>query len=436
MKAASRRIIARLFELQAARLIRRHRLRVVAVAGSVGKTSTKLAIATVLRQKYPTLVHEGNYNSELGLPLSIFEQSVPTVLFNPFAWMSRLARSERQIRGRYPYQILVLELGTDHPGEIGRYLRYLKPEIGVMTAVTPEHMEFFPGGLDEVAAEELLLAAASTHFVANFDEIPASYRHKYIDSHSKHYYYGLDSKVDYGFSHTQTDLINGTTGTLSKDGHVRIVGATIALFGAHSAKAAAAAYAVGDLFGLSLDQIKAGLAELHPVSGRMNPLVGINDSTIIDDTYNALPDAVSAALRALADAPVAGRRIALLGSMNELGQDSSRYHEAVGEAAAGLDLLVTLGDQANRYLGPAAVRAGLDPTHLKATDSPYAAAAYLRQTLTSGDVLLAKGSQNGVFAEEAVAQLLADPADRAKLVRQSSAWIRTKRAQFPDAPTS
>src|SRR4051812_7073982 len=108
MKPLVRRFIAKLFERQVRRLIASRHLKVVAVAGSVGKTSTKMAIATVLNEKYRVLVHPGNYNSELGLPLSVFEMSVPSVLFNPFAWAVRLIRSEFMLRD-YSYDVLVLE---------------------------------------------------------------------------------------------------------------------------------------------------------------------------------------------------------------------------------------------------------------------------------------------------------------------------------------
>ena len=430
MKAHFRRFIASLFEHQVRRLVARHHLKVVAVGGSVGKTSTKTAIATVVSEKYRTLVHPGNYNSELGLPLSVLELSVPASLINPFAWIWRLIQSERLLHN-YPYQVLVLELGTDHPGEIPLYLSYLRPDVGVLTALTPEHMENFPGGLDQVAAEELVLAAASKVFLANLDETPAKYRRKYVDPHANHHYYGLGGEVEYGFELTSTDPINGTSGQLIHAGHSVIKHLQLDLFGAHSAKAAVAAYAVGDLLGLTKLQIENGLAKLAPVSGRMNPLPGQGGSTIIDDTYNSSPDAVIAALTALNAAPVTGRRIAILGSMNELGPESPVYHEQVGEAAAGVDLLITIGTLAGQYLGPAAVRAGLDPTRFVSADSPYAAGEYLKVMLAQGDVVLVKGSQNGVFAEEAVKLLLADPTDASKLVRQSPSWLRTKSAQFP-----
>jgi UDP-N-acetylmuramyl pentapeptide synthase len=429
MKTFLRRIIASLFERQVRRLIARHHVRVIAVGGSVGKTSTKAAIAAVLGEKFRTLGQSGGYNSEIGLPLSVFELSVPATLWNPLAWAWRLMESER-LMAHYPYEVIVLELGTDHPGEMARYLRYLTPDIAVITAITPEHMANFPGGLDEVAAEELRLAGKATRVLANLDEIPAKYRHHYIDAHPDHRYYGLGVGPDFGFVMEHTDPISGTTGNITHGGHVALKGIKLSLFGAHSAKAALAAYAVGDMLGLSKHQIEARLTQLTPTAGRMNPLPGANGSIIVDDSYNAQPDAVLAALAALAAAPGKGRRIAILGSMNELGPDAASYHQQVGAAAAGLDFLVTIGPDANHYLGPAAVTAGLDPTRFKPSDSPYTAGEFVKLLLQSGDVVLVKGSQNGVFSEEAAKLLLADPADAQKLVRQSPAWLRTKAKQF------
>jgi UDP-N-acetylmuramyl pentapeptide synthase len=405
MKAAFRRLVAKLFEHQARRLIARHKLRVVAVAGSVGKTSTRAAIAAVLARKY-SIPSVPGYNTEIGLPLSIFEMHVPSLLINPLPWISRLIRTEQIIRGQYPHNLLVLELGTDHPGEIAYYLRYLNPDIGVITAVTPEHMEFFPGGLDDVAKEELSLAPASKTIIINDDAVPEKYQHQYLAKHPHVIKYGTHHRI-----------------ALPETPHI---------IGEHMRSALKAAAIVAHELKVPADDITKAIADIRPVAGRMAVLDGLNGSTIIDDTYNSSPDAVAAALETLADYPAKGRRIALLGSMAELGADSPRYHREAGAQAAGVDLLVTVGELANQHLGPAAVAAGLDPTRYKSADSPYAAADYLKLILHPGDVLLAKGSQNGVFTEEAVKHLLADPTDRAQLVRQSPFWLRIKESQFPD----
>ncbi len=433
MKATFRRLVARTFERQVVRLIKRHRLKVVAVAGSVGKTSTRADIVTVLRHKYRTQnISQPGYNSEIGLPLSVFDFTVPSSLLNPFSWLWLWLRSEITIFSRYPHQVLVLELGTDHPGEMRRYLRYLRPDVGVLTAITPEHMENF-AGLEAVAAEEMLLADSSGKFLANHDDIPISVRRQYIQPHPKHYYYGLDRQVAYSARLHSSDPVEGTVASFYKAAHEILHDASLRIYGPSSLKSAIAAFAVGDLMGMKAHEIMRGLDQIRPVRGRMNVLEGLNGSTIIDDTYNSSPAAATASLQALCDMDNGGRKIAIMGSMNELGPGGPQYHEEVGAAAAGVDLLVTIGELANRHLGPAAVKAGLDPAKFKTADSPYAAGKYVRIMLSPNDVVLAKGSQNRVFAEEAVKQLLGRAEDTAELVRQSDSWMRTKQAQFNDS---
>jgi UDP-N-acetylmuramoyl-tripeptide--D-alanyl-D-alanine ligase len=395
MKSVFRRAVARVLEWQVRRLIRRHAPKIVVVAGSVGKTSTKLAVATVLKQKFRTLVHEGNYNSEIGLPLSVFRLEAPLALLNPFAWLWRFLQAEGEIWGRYPYNVLVLELGTDRPGEITRYTRYLKPDIGVITAVSPEHMANF-SGLDAVAAEELALAPACRQVVVAHDQVPERYQNKHLGERIKPVYYSLSSKSGYGLKAKESNPLSGTICDITKDGKPVLKSVSLPLYGSHVLRSAVAAYAVGEIMGLSKVLLEAGLEAIKPTSGRMQVLPGLNGSTIIDDTYNSSPSSAIAALEALATAPAKGRRIAILGSMNELGMGSPRYHQEVGAAAAGVDLLITVGANAIKYLGPAAVKAGLDPTRLKPADSPYLAGDYLKLMLQPGDVVLLKGSQNGI----------------------------------------
>ncbi len=435
MKAALRRSMAALLELQTRRLMARRRFTVIGVSGAVGKTTTKIAIGTVLKEKYRVLVQPGSFNDEIGLPLACFNLELPGNIFNPFPWFRILAKMELQIHRPYPYDVLVIEVGTDAPGEIPRTLTYVQPDIGVVTAVAAEHMEYF-GNLDAVAAEELALVAGSKRAVVNHDDIAEKYRRRYVDeAPGEHYYYGLGKQGDYSFELATTDPVQGTTGTLLKNGHAKVVGITFGLYGRHSAKVAAAAYAVGDLMKLSPNQLEAGIQAIRPVAGRMNSLPGVNGAVIVDDSYNSSPEAAVAALEALNQVAGANRRIAIMGSMNELGEAGPRYHTEVGTACAGVDLLVTVGELANKHLGPAAVKAGLDPRNWKPADSPYAAGEFLRLMLTAGDVVLAKGSQNGVFTEEAVKLLLADPADAAKLVRQSPTWMRLKARQFGAVPS-
>jgi UDP-N-acetylmuramoyl-tripeptide--D-alanyl-D-alanine ligase len=178
------------------------------------------------------------------------------------------------------------------------------------------------------------------------------------------------------------------------------------------------------------DAIQAGLLGLRPVAGRMNKLNGIKQSTIIDDTYNSSPEAAKAALDYLysQDAP---QKIALLGMMNELGGESARFHDELGNYCdpAHLELVVTLGEDANTYLATAAEKRGCVVIR---TASPVEAASRISEQMKNGALILAKGSQNGVYAEEAVKRLLANSADQSRLVRQHDYWPAKKAKQFPE----
>jgi len=202
----------------------------------------------------------------------------------------------------------------------------------------------------------------------------------------------------------------------------------IRYLGHQGGKVALAAAAVADLLGVKRVDIAKGLAKLEPFSGRMQVLPGIKDSTLLDDTYNASPLAVKAALDALYSART-GQRIAILGGMNELGDYAKEAHEVVGAYCdpKKLDVVVTIGKDAKQWLAPAARERGCT---VHSFDSPYDAGAYVSGKLQKNAVVLAKGSQNGVFAEEALKPLLADPTDAAKLVRQSPRWMTKKQQQF------
>ncbi|HUC86837.1 MAG TPA: Mur ligase family protein [Candidatus Saccharimonadales bacterium] len=423
LKTALRHLVARQLERRVQRLIETRRLKVVAITGSVGKTSTKLAVATVLGQKYRVQVQRGNFNSEIGLPLAIFELDVPAALSNPLAWLRIMSQIDKKLAGDYPYDVLVLELGVDEPGDMARYLRYLTPDIGIVTAIAAAHLEQL-GSLTAIAREKMALARASRAVLLNAEDkrvmTEAGSLGKPIQT------YGVAAgEVHWEHVRRAKDLTLAGSLILN-DGEITVQTTAI---GKHNLAPLAAAAAVGEELGLTSTEIAAGVEAITPFAGRMQVLAGADGSTIIDDTYNAAPTAVLAALQTLTELP--GRHIAILGSMNELGAQSEHEHREVGAAAAKkVDLLVTVGTEAGSYIAAGAAAAGLPAEQIHAFRSPYKAGEYVRSKLGAGDIVLAKGSQNGVFAEEAVALLLANPADKAKLVRQNPAWQQRKRAQF------
>jgi UDP-N-acetylmuramoyl-tripeptide--D-alanyl-D-alanine ligase len=198
----------------------------------------------------------------------------------------------------------------------------------------------------------------------------------------------------------------------------------------HSLDALSAGAIIANKLGISIDEINSAISEITNPAGRMNTLMGKQDSLIIDDSYNASPEATIAALDALYE--VHGtKKIAILGNMNELGDYSQEAHELVGSYCdpKKLDLVITIGPDANKFLAEAAQERGCK---VVTANSPVEAGEIVLKNLVTNSVVLVKGSQNKVYAEEAIKTLLANPEDSYKLVRQSEAWLNIKRNQFPD----
>lgn len=421
--------ITRILESQAARLLKKHKPLIVAVTGSVGKTSTKLAIATVLSQKYKVLAHYGSYNTHIAVPLAIFDSRVPLRLKSPVSWLKVLLETQRKLRQPYPYEVLVLELGTDHPGEIEHFKKYISPDIAVVTAVTPEHMAYF-GTIDAVAKEELMVTHFSKETLINRDDVDVTFS-KLVPVGINLDTYGTSGVAEYRFVTQDFKPGAGFTGMFVSPefGEQKV---TLQVVGEHNIRTVVGAGAVGIKLGLTAEQVAAGLNAVRPVNGRMNLLKGLKDSTLIDDTYNSSPVAAIAALQTLYKFQT-DQRIAILGSMNELGEFSPEAHKQVGAACdpSLLDWVVTIGADAANFLAPEAEARGC---RVRSFTSPYEAGAFAHSVLQPRAVVLAKGSQNGVFAEEALKELLGGPSEDQKLVRQGADWMAIKQKQFGAPP--
>jgi len=407
-------------ESQVKKLRQKHDFKVIAVAGSVGKTSTKLAVAQMLGVTEAVRYQDGNYNDRLTVPLIFFGEHEPSI-FNVWAWFRLLRRNARALRKDYPYTYVVVELGTDGPGQLLDFA-YLEPDITVITAVAAEHMEYFKT-LDTVAAEELSVAKFSKKLIVNVDDIAAEYL-----TGKEYVGYALDTTADYRLGELSSGDLHAPTAQLNLLG--KNINVQLATIGKQGAKISLAAAAVADQLDYDEVSIQEGLAAIKPVPGRMQILAGKQDGIIIDDTYNASPLATKAALDVLY-ATEAPQRIAILGSMNELGDTAQKLHEEVGEYCdpKKLAMVVTIGKDAKQYLAPAAEAKGCK---VMSFDDPNKAGAYVAEQLQPKAVVLAKGSQNGVFAEEAIKKFLANPDDARKLVRQSGYWMKIKAKQFPN----
>lgn len=421
LKALFKRLLAAGLGWQVRRLRRRRQLKIIGVVGSYGKTSTKLAVAHVLGGQLRVLTDNGNYNDLLSVPLVFFGRRLPN-LYNPLAWLWLLLSNEVALRRHYPFEAVVLELGTDCPGQIKQFATYLALDIAIVTAIAEEHMEFFDS-LEAVAAEELGVAGFTASLLINADLASASYLKD------------LRPAPDtYGFGPAATIQLRkvearGGPAQLEMKFDGQFLTLPVGAKTDNQLYSLAAGLAAGLLLGLEPIGLITTAASWQAPAGRGRVLAGLKNSQIIDETYNSSPDAAVRALDVLYQMP--GRqKIALLGSMNELGRYSAAAHQRVGAYCHPdrVNLVVTLGDDANRYLAAAAERNGCRVVRCA---SPTDAAKEIRASLLEQAVILAKGSQNGVFAEEAIKQLLANPADAGCLVRQSPQWLKRKASLQP-----
>ncbi len=400
-------------------------VKLVVVTGSVGKTTTKTHIATVLAQTMHVRMEDTNHNTHMSVPLAILGIDYPENIRSLSAWMKVFGAARKRIKQPTDVDVIVQELGTDRVGEIAHFGTYLRPSIAVVTAVSPEHMEFF-GTIETVAQEELAAVNFSEIGLINRDDIEGRFSafitNPAIDT------YGTSAAAEYHFETGDVTPEDGFDGQVFAPELNESFPASMRIIGEHCLRPAMAAVGVALKLGMTPQDITVGLAALRPVPGRMNLLRGVKQSMLIDDTYNSSPAAASAALRTLysINAP---QRIAIIGSMNELGQSSAAEHEAIGALCDSslLAWVITIGEEAEKYLAP---RARANGCQVKSFRSAIDAGGFVHGVIEDGAVVLAKGSQGEVYAEEALKIILHETHEDHELVRQSPAWIKTKQAFF------
>jgi UDP-N-acetylmuramoyl-tripeptide--D-alanyl-D-alanine ligase len=284
-------------------------------------------------------------------------------------------------------------------------------------------MEFFET-IEVVAREELAAANFSKLAIINRDDIEGRFADLLTNPDLDTY--GTTGAAEYRYELQDFSVDKGYVGAVITPDFAEPMVANIRVIGEHSLRPDMAAVAVAIKLGLTPDQIVKGLSLIRPVPGRMNLLRGIDDTIVIDDTYNSSLIAASAALQELYKLQVP-QRIAILGSMNELGTSSQAEHERLGAMCDPLLLswVVTIGDDAEKYLAPAARVRGCQ---VKSFKSAIDAGGFVRSVTQPGAAILAKGSQGNVYAEEAV-KVLCLMGEDDELVRQSEDWLTVK-AEF------
>lgn len=402
-------------------------IKLIVVTGSVGKTSTKVAIATVLSERFRVRLHEGNHNTQMSAPLAILGIEYPQDIKSYWQWRAVFKAARQRIKQPADVDVIIQELGTDRIGEVPHFGTYLVPYISVVTAVSPEHMEFFHD-LDTVAREELSAANFSRLAIINRDDISGEFSRYLTNSNVNTY--GTSGSAEYYYMSEKYSPETGYEGKFVAPEWDGPLLTNIHTLGEHMIRPAVAAGAVAIKLGMTPAEIANGIKKIRPLPGRMNVLRGDKESIIIDDTYNSSPLAAASAMRVLYQMMVP-QRIAVLGSMNELGETSQVEHEALGSMCDPNQLawVVTVGDDAEHFLAPAARAKGCQ---VKSFKTAIQAGAFVHSVLDEGAAVLFKGSQGDVYLEEAVKIILHSTVEESELVRQSTAWMAKKSDFFSE----
>lgn len=346
---------------------RRVSVPVLAVTGSSGKTTTKEMAAAILSQWGPVCRTEGNLNNLIGLPLTLF------TLYEG-------------------HKSAVLEMGTNRPGEIARLTDIAVPTVAVITNVGPAHLEGL-GNMEGVFREKTDLfrhtPEGGTVVINNDDPLLKTYRE---DRGLRRVTFGLDAGGEVTASKVTWHGKQGVAFTLSVGEETTEV--FMSVVGRHQLMNALAAVASTWSSGANVDEICKGLQAFRPVSGRMEIKTLSNGAVLIDDTYNANPASVGAAIMTLADLKGSGRGIAVLGDMLELGDEAEKWHQDIGELLAdtGVDMVFLRG-KLSRATAAGAIRRGMGAERIHIIEVPEDMVRSVSSRLSPGDWVLVKGSR-------------------------------------------
>lgn len=424
-------IVIRILAFFARATIKRYKPIVIGVTGSAGKTSTKDAIYSVLKKKYAVRKNEKSLNTEIGLPLAIL--GAENHYQDKIGWLAELIKiAWRFLFSRTYPKVLVLEYGVQSPGDMDYLLSIARPNIAVVTVIgdVPVHVEHFKNPEELIAEKTKLVQSLSVdgHAVLNQGDFAVLGMKEKTKAHivtfgtEEHASVCIvDAEVTATKNEQGLDIPDGTVFKIQHAGQT----APIRLhhtFGMPQVLATTAASAVGIVMDMSLLEISHALAEYTAPSGRLRMLDGVKNSKILDDTYNASPEAMKVAIETLHSLP-GKRKIAVLGDMLEIGTYTEQVHRAIGDSVAGfVDILVCVGARANFIADEVVSRNPEHASRVLSFDNATDAGKALDPLIEEGDLILVKGSQ-GMRMERAVFEIMKEP-ERASelLVRQDKYW--------------
>lgn len=397
---------------------------VVGVTGSVGKSSAKEAIALALATGYTVRKAEGNYNNEIGIPITVIgARSGGSSWFRwiavCFKWMWMML-----VPVRYP-QILVLEMGIDRPGDMETLLQFIPVKIGVVTQISSSHIAYF-GTLSNIAREKGKLVASlpeDGYAILNADDKRTLKMKDRTKAECVAYGFdsGADVQADNFVLHRQVEKAEGFNLKVNFDG-TSVPLRLPKVVAKHHIPAVLAALSVAKVLKMNLVDVVIALEAFEPLPGRLRMIPGRDNTFLLDDTYNASPASTLAALLVMSGL-MAPRKVIVLGDMLELGPESDREHALLAGAIreADVHIIFTVGYHM-RALHEQLLQDGFSRKQVLWMPDPLSAVEPLLKIIRSGDLILIKGSQ-GMRMEKITEQLLADPRTASSfLCRQSDEW--------------
>ncbi|MDD4289868.1 MAG: Mur ligase family protein [Patescibacteria group bacterium] len=423
------KILKHILRILSKLILKKYKPEIIAITGSVGKTSAKEAIGQILSKKFKVRRTSGNLNNEIGVPLTIigFTKS-PNKSF--FGWILVFIKAASLLIFRdrkYPTK-LIIEMGADHPGDIEYLVDFTAVNIGVLTRISKVHVEFFKsieGVLDEKRKIFNKMSKDSYAVLNNDDERIAPLKN---ELKCKNITFGIKNESDVW----ATDLqIVKKEGVLGMNFKIRYKGNVVPVFipdslGLAQVYAFLTATTIGLIYGMNLVEISIFAKHYISPHGRTRLINGIKDSYVIDDTYNSNPDALKVAIDLLSDMKniITGKKIVVLGDMLELGEESEQLHEEMGKYIFDkndIDYVLTIGDCTKYIFNYLQKNLFKNSYHFETKDDLI---KYLKSILEQDSLILVKGSQ-GARMEFIVRAIMKSPGLASKLlVRQDKDWIK------------
>ncbi len=412
-----------MFELKALakRRLKRFKGKIIAVTGSTGKTGTKDAIYTVLNTRFRVKTTRKSMNSEFGLPLTILD--IDSGFSSATKWSWYLLKGFFHSFMRDHSEVLLLEMGVDKPGDMDFLLSIVKPDIAVFTNVAPVHLDEGQfKDLREIFEEKSKLISALGEkgiAVLNIDDdLVGSVAKKRRGKRT--ITFGKKREGDFWAGQVKQSL-EGLDFVLHHDNARHEVSSSV--IGECHIYMLLPAIVCGTLMDMDLDDITEAIKLFSLPPGRMSVIPSINGATILDSSYNSSPVALKEALLTLKSLGENRRKVAVLGNMNELGEETEKLHEAMASTICSCaDVLITVGKYA-RMMSKKAVEKGFPESKAHHFNSALEAAEFFKDHIAKNDLILVKGSQNRVRLERFVKEIMAFPEDaRSLLVRQERVW--------------